>query len=60
MPFLPVLFDKPVEEATEWVFHKAFETFGGPDAVASKAGSGMGRVQELVEKRKRAGKEKEL
>ena len=33
VPFLPILFDKPVEEATEWVFHQAFEKFGGPDAV---------------------------
>lgn len=68
VPFLPVLFDKPVEEATEWVFHKGFETFGGPDAVAKKPASsaGPGRVQEMVEETKRmkrkgtAEKEKEL
>jgi hypothetical protein len=24
VPFLPFLFDKPVEEAVEWTFHKAF------------------------------------
>ncbi|PFH60044.1 hypothetical protein XA68_11528 [Ophiocordyceps unilateralis] len=29
VPFLPRLFDKPVEQAVEWTFHKAFETFGG-------------------------------
>lgn len=59
MPFLPVLFDKPVENATERVFHKAFETIGGPDAVARKPGSGLGRVQETVEeKKKQKGAEK--
>ena len=59
MPFLPVLFDKPVEEATEWVFHKAFETLGGVDAVGRKPETG--RVQELVkESRRGASKEKEL
>ena len=46
MPFLPFLFDKPVEEATEWVFHKAFEIVGGEDAVGySEVGSG-GKVKE--------------
>ncbi|OCK93322.1 uncharacterized protein K441DRAFT_661615 [Cenococcum geophilum 1.58] len=35
VPFLPYIFDKPVEEAVEWTFHKAFETFGGPEAVKS-------------------------
>jgi mitochondrial fission process protein 1 len=29
VPFLPAIFDKPVEDAVEWSFHKAFETFGG-------------------------------
>lgn len=33
VPALPYLFDKPVEEATEFVFHKAFELVGGPAAV---------------------------
>jgi mitochondrial fission process protein 1 len=35
VPFLPFIFDKPVEHAVEWVFHKGFETFGGADAVNS-------------------------
>ena len=53
------MFDKPIEEATEWTFHKAFETFGGPDAVGHKPEKG--RVQELVnEGMKAVGKEKEL
>jgi fission process protein 1 len=33
VPALPYLFDKPVEEAVEWVFHKGFEVVGGKDAV---------------------------
>lgn len=33
VPALPFMFDKPVEEATEWIFHKAFATAGGPTAV---------------------------
>ncbi|MCJ1455794.1 hypothetical protein MMC28_006150 [Mycoblastus sanguinarius] len=59
VPFLPFLFDKPVEEAVEWTFHKAFETFGGPNAVAHT--SETGRVTRLPEKsRKGSSKEKEL
>ncbi|KAK5163222.1 uncharacterized protein LTR77_010808 [Saxophila tyrrhenica] len=33
VPALPFLFDKPVEQATEWLFHNAFELVGGPAAV---------------------------
>ena len=33
VPALPYMFDKPVEVATEWVFHKGFELVGGPSAV---------------------------
>ena len=59
VPFLPFVFDKPIEEAIEWTFHKAFETFGGPDAVAHKPETG--RVTEMLEESKRgASKEKEL
>ena len=59
MPFLPFIFDKPIEEAVEWSFHKAFQTFGGPDAVAHKPETG--RFTELVEEStKGASKEKEL
>ena len=59
MPFLPFLFDKPVEEAVEWAFHKAFATFGGPDAVSHRPETG--RVNELLEEsRKGSEKEKEL
>ncbi len=40
VPFLPYLFDKPVEEAVEFVFHKGFETFGGKDAVSDTPSTG--------------------
>ena len=33
VPALPYMFDKPVEVATEWVFHTGFELVGGPAAV---------------------------
>lgn len=53
------MFDKPIEEAVEWTFHKAFETIGGPDAVSKKPETG--RVTEMLEEsRKGATKEKEL
>ncbi|KAH8808995.1 mitochondrial 18 KDa protein-domain-containing protein [Xylogone sp. PMI_703] len=40
VPALPYLFDKPVEEAVEWVFHKGFETFGGHSAVGDAPATG--------------------
>ena len=53
------MFDKPVETAVEWTFHKAFEALGGPDAVAHS--SETGRAQVLQEQsRKGTAKEKEL
>ena len=59
MPFLPFIFDKPIDEAVEWSFHKVFETFGGPDAVAHNPETS--RVTELLEEsRKGTSKEKEL
>ncbi|KAI9719934.1 MAG: hypothetical protein M1828_005972 [Chrysothrix sp. TS-e1954] len=38
VPFLPFLFDKPVEEAVEWTFHRGFEAFGRgtPEGVEGK------------------------
>lgn len=59
MPFLPFLFDKPVEEAVEWTFHKAFETLGGPEAVGHSPATGREHALQ-VEARKAAAKEKEL
>ena len=53
------MFDKPVEEAVEWSFHKAFATIGGPDAVQHEPATGR---SETLKKQTRsaAQKEKEL
>ena len=54
VPFLPTLFDKPVENAVEWAFHKSFESFGGKQAVGEAPI--IGREKQLSKKPK----EKEL
>lgn len=33
VPMLPYLFDEPVENAVEWVFHKGFALYGGKEYV---------------------------
>lgn len=38
VPFLPFIFDKPVEEAVEWTFHKGFSMAGGKHAVEDVSG----------------------
>ncbi|KAF4589199.1 Mitochondrial 18kDa protein [Ophiocordyceps camponoti-floridani] len=40
VPFLPRLFDKPVEQAVEWTFHTAFETLGGKQYVGASPSTG--------------------
>ncbi|KAF4967923.1 hypothetical protein FSARC_4616 [Fusarium sarcochroum] len=40
VPFLPAMFDKPVEHAVEWAFYKGFETFGGKGAVGNAPATG--------------------
>ncbi|KAL2018223.1 hypothetical protein VTK56DRAFT_1130 [Thermocarpiscus australiensis] len=50
VPFLPRIFDKPVENAVEWAFHKGFETFGGHEAVGNAPL--IGREKQLSEKPK--------
>lgn len=40
VPFLPRLFDEPVENAVEWVFHKGFEAFGGKEYVGNAPTTG--------------------
>ena len=53
------MFDKPVENAVEWTFHKGFEIFGGPEAVGQSPT--MGREAQLQrENTKGRVKEKEL
>jgi len=36
VPALPYMFDKPVEEATEWLFYNAFKAMSGPEAVGER------------------------
>ncbi len=50
VPFLPSIFDKPVENAVEWAFHKGFETFGGHEAVGNSPL--IGREKQLSERPK--------
>ncbi|KAK8868097.1 mitochondrial 18 KDa protein-domain-containing protein [Apiospora arundinis] len=59
VPALPTLFDKPVEEAVEWLFHKGFSLYGGEhyvgdlpstgreDALSHKPGPGKPKQKEL-------------
>ncbi|KAG9237408.1 mitochondrial 18 KDa protein-domain-containing protein [Amylocarpus encephaloides] len=58
VPALPYLFDKPVEEAVEWIFHIGFETFGGKEAVGDLPS--IGREHALNEENAKAKKIKEL
>jgi fission process protein 1 len=58
VPFLPYMFDKPVEEAVEWTFHKGFATFGGHDAVGDAPSTGREKV--LEQRHHKVSKEKEL
>ncbi|KAK4628837.1 hypothetical protein CLAFUW4_08454 [Fulvia fulva] len=57
VPALPYMFDEPVEHATEWISHRAFEAVGGPKAVGKDA---EGRGAGLEEKREGRKAEKEL
>ncbi|KAF7551351.1 hypothetical protein G7046_g7747 [Stylonectria norvegica] len=57
VPFLPAMFDQPVENAVEWVFHKGFATFGGHDYVGNSPT--MGR-EDLLRQKPKVAKEKEL
>ncbi len=50
VPFLPSIFDKPVENAVEWAFHKGFEAFGGHEAVGNSPL--IGREKQLSERPK--------
>lgn len=57
VPALPFMFDKPVELATEYVFHKGFEIIGGPSAVGHRTAEetidvGLGKTKQGVVKEK--------
>ncbi|KAI0600091.1 mitochondrial 18 KDa protein-domain-containing protein [Biscogniauxia sp. FL1348] len=58
VPFLPAIFDKPVENAVEWMFHKAFATYGGHAYVGNSPT--IGREAALSHKPRKEPKEKEL
>ncbi|KAI1356265.1 mitochondrial 18 KDa protein-domain-containing protein [Xylaria sp. FL0043] len=58
VPFLPRLFDEPVENAVEWVFHKAFASYGGPSYVGDSPTTG--REASLHQRPRKEPKEKEL
>ena len=61
VPALPFLFDKPVEEAVEWIFHKGFETFGGKDYVGDAPSTGREQIlEQRHQKAAKQPKEKEL
>ncbi|KAG5924902.1 hypothetical protein E4U61_005749 [Claviceps capensis] len=47
VPFLPWLFDEPVENAVEWAFHKGFEAFGGKTYVGDAPATGR---EDLLQK----------
>jgi fission process protein 1 len=57
VPFLPTLFDKPVENAVEFVFHKGFEVVGGKGAVGEAPQIGR---EKLLSAKEVKPKEKEL
>ncbi|KAI9710303.1 MAG: hypothetical protein M1820_002797 [Bogoriella megaspora] len=59
VPFLPFVFDKPVEHAVEWTFHTAFRAIGGPEAVGERPPTGRKDLRN-IEAKKGAEKEKEL
>ncbi|KAF2729996.1 hypothetical protein EJ04DRAFT_555750 [Polyplosphaeria fusca] len=51
VPFLPYVFDKPVEEATEWIFYNAFRAIGGPEAVEGRPVTGNKELRGLESKK---------
>ncbi|KAM0275720.1 hypothetical protein ACHAQH_007480 [Verticillium albo-atrum] len=55
VPALPTLFDEPVENAVEWLFHKGFEAYGGKQYVGDAPTTGR---EDLLAKK--PSKEKEL
>ncbi|KAI1401212.1 mitochondrial 18 KDa protein-domain-containing protein [Hypoxylon fuscum] len=58
VPALPTLFDKPVENAVEWLFHTGFALYGGQAYVGHAPTTG--REAALKERPKTQTKEKEL
>lgn len=46
VPFLPSLFDQPVENAVEWVFHEGFKRYGGEAYTGNAPATGRERALE--------------
>ena len=59
VPFLPFVFDKPVENAVEYTFHAAYRAVGGPEAVGERPAIDRKALMHQ-EAREGAEKEKEL
>lgn len=59
VPLLPSIFDEPVENAVEWVFHEGFKVFGGPRSVGDALKTGRERALQRRLAREQA-KEKDL
>jgi fission process protein 1 len=57
VPFLPYMFDEPVEHATEWLFYNGFKLVGGEKAVEGRPVTGS---KELRKEESQATKLKEL
>lgn len=57
VPFLPYMFDEPVEHATEWLFYNGFKLIGGEKAVEGRPVTG---AKELRKEESQASKLKEL
>ena len=54
VPFLPSLFDEPVENAVEWAFHEGFRWYGGEAYVGDAPTTGRERaLVKNVEKEKK-------
>jgi fission process protein 1 len=54
VPFLPYVFDKPVEDAVEFVFHTGFKAFKGDRAVGETPRTGREHQLEVKPKEKEA------
>jgi fission process protein 1 len=54
VPLLPSMFDKPVEDAVEWVFHKGFKAVGGDEYVGNAPVTGR---EDLLGERHKVKKE---
>ncbi|KAF2091364.1 hypothetical protein K490DRAFT_31502 [Saccharata proteae CBS 121410] len=59
VPFLPYMFDHPIEQAVEWTFYNAFKALGGEKAVGNRPAIGRAELRQEEQSRGVA-KDKEL